>query len=315
MQTHRRTLKDWIVALRPWSFSTSSIPVLAMAAYLFFLSAADDACSYDWVSTLLCLPMLLLLHGGSNLISDYYDHMNHVDLPGSLNGVDWIDDKRFSPQLIRRYGGALIAAGAAVGVVILLRCGPAPLWIGALAVALAVAYHRLKARALGDLCILFNFALLPAVGVCRVATGCYHPETLLLCLPYGLLTISILHVNNTRDTANDRRAGLLTLPMLTGWRTAAWIYVAELMLPYVLTTAFALAGSVADRRWLCLLLPLVTLPTAVRNCRTMLRAADGDERAIVTLDQASAQLQLLFGLLYALSFIIGGMVAIQGGAS
>lgn len=308
-QPCHRTAGDWLTALRPWSFTTSAIPVMATVAYLFFLQGHDGtAC--DWVNALLCLPMLMLLHAGGNLISDYHDHVGRVDLPGSLNGVRSMESGRFTPRLIRHYGWALTAAGAALGVAILCRQGLGPLWIGVLAVLLVVTYPWTKGHALGDATVLLGFALLPAVGVCRVTTSCYHSESLLLSLPYGLLTVAILHANNTRDIANDRRAGLVTLPILTGWRVAARVYVAEQLLPYALTVTLAVAGGLTDSRWLWLLVALASLPMAVRNSRTMLRARPGDEAGIATLDHDSAQLQFLFGLLYTLGFAIGGVMDI-----
>lgn len=292
------------------------MPFAVTVAYLFFLYTAEPTVlkpHYDWLNAVLCLPMLLLLHGGGNLLSDYRDHEGLVDLPGSLNGVRTMESGLFTPRQIRRYGLSLVAAGFIVGLVILCRTGIGPLWIGVAAVLLVGGYSWMKAHALGDVNVLLSFALLPAIGICRVTTGTYHPETLLLSLPYGLLTVSILHANNTRDIANDGRAGLLTFPIMTGWRVAAWVYVAELVLPYMLATVFALVGYHSDDRWLCLLIVFVTLPLAVRNCRTMLGAQPGAEQDIATLDHASAQLQFLFGCFYTLAFILGGVPGLLGG--
>lgn len=139
-------------------------------------------------------------------------------------------------------------------------------------------------------------------------TGVYYLPVLFLSLPYGLLTVSILHANNTRDRANDRRAGLLTLPLILGWQASRRLYVAYLVVPYLLVLfvmAFYFGHSATI---LCLLLVLLTLPVAVRNIRAMMTAETEDKQDIGALDQMSAQLQLVFGLSYSLGFALASFV-------
>jgi 1,4-dihydroxy-2-naphthoate octaprenyltransferase len=302
MELQKRTLKDWVIATRPWSAPASVIPVFFSLAYLFFISH-QEGLEVNWLNAWLCLPMLVILHFGGNLVSDYYDNINKVDLPGSLNGVRSMESGKFKPKEILFYGYALLGIGAVIGLFIVWNSSVEVLWIGALALILPLGYPWLKAHALGDLDILLCFALLPSIGVAFVATEAYHPELLLYCLPYGLLTVAILHANNTRDIRNDHRAGLETFPRLTGGKAAQYVYTAELTLPYVMLVVFAVCG------WLpmWLLIGFLTLPIAVKNIRTMLKARPEEELDIATLDQTTAQLQLSFGLLYALSLVIAGL--------
>lgn len=309
---NKRTLKDWVIALRPWSFPTSGIPVVATLAYLLFVLSRGEAgtgglAAADWVNGVLSIVVLMVLHAGGNLVSDYYDHVHKVDLPGGPNGVTWIDSGLFAPREILRYGLFMLAVGALLGLYIVSRSSFEVLWIGALAVALPLLYPWLKAHALGDVDVMLSFAILPALGTCFVVTGSYHPEIIVLCLPYGLLTVSILHANNTRDRANDRRAGLCTLPLLTGWRTACWVYVAEQVLPYLLVLAFVVCGFSSRPSVVCLLLTFVSLPMALRNIRAITAAKTEEEQRIDTLDQQSAQLQLAFGLLYTVGFAVAAI--------
>jgi len=156
--------------------------------------------------------------------------------------------------------------------------------------ALGIGYSFLKYRALGDLAIFLAFALLPAIGVGRVVAGRYLPETMLVVLPVGLITVSIVHANNWRDIASDRAAGIKTLPILVGPRVSAAIYRAEVLLPYALVAAFALTGLVSKYA----LTVFATLPLAIRN------AYRGN---LATLDRASAMLQLAFGSVYSISML------------
>lgn len=300
-----KTLRDWITAVRPWSFTTSSVPVLFSLAYLFYLCALSGGAMHtDWWNAVLCLPMMMLLHAAGNLISDYYDYTRGVDGPDCPNGVTWIRSGLFSPREVLAYGRILLCAGAAIGLILLLRTGFSALWLAAFALLVPLLYFYLKAHALGDLDILIGFALLPTLGTVYVATGIYHPETLLLCLPFGLHIVAILHANNTRDIASDRRAGLITLAGKAGPRLSRLIYIAEITLPYVLVAVFIPLLSLTP--WP--LLVLLTLPRAVRNIRTMLSSRQRGAKSIATLDQATAQYQMMFGMLYTIGFVIGGIM-------
>lgn len=297
----RRTIKDWLIATRPWSFTTSSVPVLVTVAYLFYLWHTEPGCeSFDWLNAALCLPLLMIMHAGGNLVSDYFDHVRGIDGEDCVNGVTWIRSGLFAPQEIFAYGLALIAVGACIGMVLLCRSSLAAAWIGVLAVVLPVFYYFFKSHVLGDVDILLCFAILPGVGTCFVSTGNYHAEMLLYCLPFGLHIVAILHANNTRDIDNDRRAGLDTVSGKVGFAASQRIYLAEILLPYVLVAAYCLLCGLS---W-WLMLTYLSLPVAVKNLRLMM---GGDKVGIRTLDQSTAQFQFLFGVLYAFGFVIGGI--------
>ncbi len=301
----QRTFKSWVIAVRPWSFTTSSVAALVTIAYLFYLDCqATVGAQVDWLNAALCLPLLMILHAGGNLVSDYYDYERGVDGPDCVNGVTWIRSGLFKPREILRYGWTLLGAGVILGLVILIRSNFSAIWIGLLGLLLPLYYYLFKAHLLGDFDVLLCFALLPSIGICYVGTGSYHTETLLYCLPYGLHIVAILHANNTRDIENDSRAGLSTISGMVGLRASQWIYLAEITVPYLLVVVFWLFCGLS---W-CLLLTLLSLPVAIKNIRTMMAARDADVAAIARLDQSTAQYQFLFGLLYALGFIVGGLL-------
>lgn len=298
-----RTVKDWIIASRPWSFTASLIPVISISSYIFFQSR-QFGWDCNWVNALLALPMLVFLQAAGNLIGDYYDHIKKVDLPGSLNQVRHIQSGKFTPKEILHYGYTMLFFASLLGLVILMRSSWSAAWLGVLGVAMVYFYPWLKFHALGDLDVLFGYALLPALGVSYVVTGVYHWETLLLSLPFGTLTVAILHANNTRDILNDQRAGIRTMPMSLGPVASQKLYAVEIILAYVLVLVYFLAG----------LLPVyafatyITIPMALPRIKTMLKAEPLAEEPIGSLDQATAQLQMAFGILFTLSFIVAAII-------
>ncbi len=300
---HRRTLKDWVIATRPWSFTTSSIPVLVTIAYLFYLDCqGSTGQDVDWFNAILCLPLLMIIHAGGNLVSDYYDYVRGVDGPECVNGVTWIRSGLFRPSEILHFGWSLLVIGALLGLVLLLRSDFSSIWIGLLGLLLSVGYYAFKSHMLGDFDILLCFALLPSIGTCFVTTGSYHPEMLLFCLPFGLHIMAILHANNTRDIDNDRKAGLSTISGKLGLRLSQRVYAFLIIAPYAMTVAFCLLCGLS---W-CLLVTFLSLPVGIKAIRGMMMP-DGVD-SLKHLDQDTAQFQFIFGLLYALGFVAGGLI-------
>ncbi len=299
----KRTLKDWVIATRPWSFPASVMPILIMWGFLAYVG--KQGIDINWGNALLCLPLLVIAHAGGNMVSDYYDYTRRVDLEDCPNGVTWIYDGTFEARTILRYGVCLLAVAMVIGLYLLSRSSWTALWIGIVGMALPALYPWMKAHALGDVNILISFALLPAIGTAYVATGRYLPEVLFVIMPLGLLTVSILHANNTRDIDNDKRAGLTTLCAAIGLDGAKKAYVWELVMPFVLTLGYAILGA---SPWTALIV-MLTLPVARRNINTMLGAQPEKEHlGIATLDKSSAQLQMVFGVLCALGYLIGGWI-------
>lgn len=299
----KRTLKDWGIATRPWSFPASVMPILIMWGFLAYVGKQDI--DINWVNAMLCLPLLVLAHAGGNMVSDYYDYTRRVDLENCPNGVTWIYDGTFEAKTILRYGVCLLTMAMVIGLYLLSRSSWTAQWIGIAGMALSVLYPWMKAHALGDVNILISFALLPAIGTAYVATGHYLPEVLFVIMPLGLLTVSILHANNTRDIDNDKRAGLKTLCAAVGLESAKKTYVWELVMPYVLTLGYAILGA---SPWTALIV-MLTLPMAHRNINTMLGAqTEKEHMGIATLDKSSALLQMIFGVLCALGYLIGGWI-------
>ena len=85
------------------------------------------------------------------------------------------------------------------------------------------------------------------------------------------------------------------------------IYTFEIFAPYTLALLYVV---LLGQPW-TLLAVVLTLPLALRNVRTMILAEDDlPYRGIQRLDQTTAQLQMAFGLLYALGFFLGSWLGV-----
>lgn len=244
---------------------------------------------------------IVVFHASGNTWSDYFDYKHKVDADDTF-GAKTLTEGMFTPHEIAGLSLGLLGMALVAGLGLMMRSGLPLLYIGLGGAACALFYPALKFRALGDVVILFAYSLLPALGTSFVATGDFRPESLWIALPVGLITIAILHSNNTRDIRTDGRAGIHTFAMKLGGKASVWLYCFEVLFPFVWVAACVVSGIFP---WLTLLVFPALLP-AWTNVRMVLRFLDGGENAIAHLDEHTAKLQLLFSLLFTLSFALAG---------
>lgn len=294
----KHTLKEWIFALRPWSFPASAMPIVVTLAYLFWKGA-----EVNWVLGLWALVGMVLFHCTGNVWSDYFDFRKKVDAEDTF-GAKTMTTGMFQPHEIRNLALGLLVVSVACGLGLLAVTGLPLLWIGIAGVACTLLYPVLKYNALGDFDIVMAFAFLPTLGTSYAATGVIDWNVLLVALPVGLITDGILHSNNSRDVVTDRRAGITTMAMSMGPEKSVWLFGFEMLFPYIWVAALSMAG----------LLPLhtvvifLTLPIAIGNARTMSKSLKAGSEIIADLDVRTANLQLLFSVLLAAAFFAAKLI-------
>ena len=298
MNNKKHGFKAWLLATRPWSFPASAMPVLATLAYLFW-------CGHEinWLTGVWALVNIIVFHAAGNTWSDYYDYKRGVDREDTIGGMSIVSGE-FQACEIKKLAWILLVIAVVAGVGLMLLAGLPVLYFGLAGCALIVLYPWLKYHALGDLDIFLTYSVLPILGTSYVATGALNYETLWLMLPIGLITVGILHVNNTRDIEQDSRAGIRTFAMLVGKRVSVVLYIVELMLPFVCVLVAAIYGAMP---WWALVV-LVALKPALDNCRAMLKLPAEGMKALIGVDEKTAQLQLMFSLLLSLSLFITAML-------
>lgn len=293
----KHSFKDWMIAVRPWSFPASAMPVLVTLAYLFWMQ--EDI---SWANGVWALLNIVVFHAAGNTWSDYFDYKRGVDMQDTF-GVKTLTDGMFTPKEIYRLSLGLLAVALIAGVGLMLRTGLPLLYIGISGAACALLYPPLKYHALGDVVIFLAYAFLPTLGTVYVATGFIDWDVLWVAVPVGLITVAILHANNTRDIRTDGRASIKTLAMELGGKTSMYLYCAEILFPFGWIVGCVVTGTFP---WWTLLVWLALIP-AVGNVRTMSQLPRKGVSAIANLDEMTAKLQLLFSLLFALSFVIAGL--------
>ena len=290
-KTGKHNFKAWFIATRPWSFPASAMPVLVTLAYLNWVGY-----KIDWLSGVWALLNIIIFHAAGNTWSDYFDYKKGVDREDAIGGMSIVSGE-FKAHEIKRLAWILLTIAVAAGIGLMLHAGLPVLYFGLAGSVLTLFYPWMKYRALGDLDIFLTYSVLPILGTSFVATGYLHKEVLWLMLPIGLITVGILHVNNSRDIEQDSRAGIKTFAMLVGKRASVFFYIAELVLPFVCVLVAAICGAMP---WWALVV-VVALKPALDNCRAMVKLPNEGMKALAGVDEKTAQLQLMFSMLLSIS--------------
>ena len=281
-----------MIAVRPWSFPASAMPVIVTTAFLFW-----KGYEISWGFAVWALLNIIVFHAAGNTWSDYFDFKKKVDADDTF-GAKTLTTGMFQPKEIKNLALALTSVAVVGGLALMALTGLPLLWIGLGGVLCTLLYPYLKFNALGDVVILLAYAFLPTLGTSYVVTGAVLPSVLIIALPLGLITDGILHSNNTRDMVTDARAGIKTMAMSLGAKSSAILYGFEMLFPFVWVGVCSIAGFMP----IATVIVFMTLPVAVACAQTMRNSVEGGVEMIADLDVRTANLQLMFSLLLTAAF-------------
>jgi len=302
------TLKKWIVAARPWALPASTMPVVFGTALAVVVGGARLAP----LRALWALATMMVLHSAANMLSDVFDFRRGLDRDVTpVSGAivrGWLTGGQ-----VLRGSIALFVIGTASGLLVAAATGRSLFVVGAIGVAVGAGYSLLKARSLGDLAVFLNFGLLGAAGAWIVQTGAFSWLPVLWTVPMALLVIAILHANNWRDIRSDGERRVTTVAGLIGDRGSLVYYGGLIFGPFLIDALLIavprLAGGPLRPMPLTFLFVLLALPSAVRLWgRAARRTAPREPMDFVILDGATANHNLIFGLLSAAAVILEGFL-------
>ena len=281
------TPAQWLAGARPRTLPAALAPVLVGTG----AAAALDG--FRPLTALLALLVALALQVAVNYTNDYSD------------GVRGSDAVRVGPMRLvgsgaatpRQVLGAALVSFAVAGVAGLALAALSSWWlvaVGAACIAAAWTYTGgplpYGYRALGEVFVFVFFGLVAVVGTTFVQTGSVDGLAVAASVPIGLLSVSLLVVNNLRDIEGDAAVGKRTLAVLLGDRGTRVTFAA---LPAVAFAVVAAIGVV--RPWA--LLALLAAPLAHAPAAAVRSGVVG--RGLVPVLQGTGKLQLAYGVLLA----------------
>ena len=296
----KHSVKDWILTTRPWSFPASAMPVLATFAYMTWVCSLYGM-SIDWVGGVLAIVGIVFFHASGNMLSDVRDYKKGVDK--GLSHMPLVNGS-FTTKEYMRLSLTLFVLGCAIGFYIMSRCGWPLLYAAFYGAFFTLTYATFKYFALGDVVIFLSYAVIPILGTTYATISEYYYPALVLALPIGLITVAILHVNNTRDIESDRAAGIRTFAMIIGLKASVQLYAFEVLFPFVAVIATIMCGWLP---WYSVIV-LFALPKAWKCARVVLDSPKKGMETLNMMDAATSQLQLMFSLLLAVSLFVGAAI-------
>jgi len=249
----------WFSALRP-----KTLPLAISAIILGSSLAAYDG-FFEGTIFSLALITAILLQVISNLANDYGDAETGADNEKRVGPVRVMQAGLVSKNEMKRALLISVSATSVFGVTLVYTAFKDDvIWalifilLGISAIVAAIKYTIGKSpygyKGYGDISVFIFFGL---VGVIGTYTLFSHDPSLLLILPAsicGLLSASVLNINNIRDLSSDIQVGKFTLAAKLGYKKAIIYHWILLILTEVSAIAFIILAQLPALTWLHLIL-------------------------------------------------------------
>lgn len=292
-------LKIWMQAVRIFSFTASVIPIAAGGA----LALVDDA--FDPLLFLVMLVAGVATHAGCNMANDYYDHKKGVDTQESIGPSRVIQQELLTPEQVKRGMIVAFAIATLLGLFVVASAGWPILVVALLSLGAAFFYTAgpkpLGYIALGEVTVYLFMGLAMVMGAYYVLAERVTWPSFFVGSAIGLMAAAVLHANNIRDIALDRRAGKATLATIFGRSFANREYLLLLIAVYLCIVVLV----AYDLDFWPTLIVFATVPVAVRLVK--LSYSDADGPALNPLLRKSAGLHLRFGTLLVVGLLLSAL--------
>lgn len=198
-------LKYWILAARPKTLTAALIPVATATALAY-----AEGC-FRWQPALFCVLFAALMQVAANFINDLFDYLKGSDRSDRLGPERACAQGWISPRAMRGGIAVVLLAACSVGACLIPYGGTALIALGALCVVFAFLYTTLLSYlGLGDLLVWVFFGFVPVCGTYYVQAGSLSPSVWWLAAACGLVTDTLLVLNNYRDREQDAVSGKRT---------------------------------------------------------------------------------------------------------
>jgi 1,4-dihydroxy-2-naphthoate octaprenyltransferase len=283
----------WIAGARPRTLPAAIAPVLIGTSLINI-----DNQAINWVNAALALAVGLLLQIAVNYSNDYSDGIRGTD-EVRVGPIRLVASGLATAEQVKRAAIIAYFFAAVCGLVLALRTSPLLILIGAVAIIAGWKYTGGKNPygylGFGEISVFVFFGLVATMGSYFAQSEKLTWQSLLLAIPMGSLSCTILGLNNLRDRPKDGTVGKKTLAVRLGDKNARRALISLLVI--AATTSLAVT---AITPWA--LLVLLTLPLQIILIRGISRGATG--AGLIPLLGKAGELQLLTSLLISLALMI-----------
>lgn len=259
-------LKAWILAARPKTLTGAMAPVIVGGALAYRMWGYEPERLLPFV---LCLLFAVFMQIDANLVNDYFDWKKGSDRDDRLGPERACAQGWITPEAMKRGIAAMTVLSCLVGLPLIKYGGWWLIGIGALCVVFCFLYTtRFSYLGLGDLLVIVFFGIVPVGFTYYVLTGEWTWQLMLIAFAQGLVTDTLLIVNNYRDIDQDRASGKKTVIVRFGRNFGLYSYLAcgEIGTGIV---GFTLLGCYFCRLWTFFIIIYLALHTATFIKMTM----------------------------------------------
>jgi 1,4-dihydroxy-2-naphthoate octaprenyltransferase len=291
-------IKIWFLAMRPWSFTASFVPIALGAA----LAATEG--SFNIYLFILTLVGGVIIHAGTNLINTYGDYIRGVDTIESALTCPQLVTGVLKPRSVKLAGIIAFCVAGVPGILLTWLCGWPVFAIGSIGIIAGYCYtagiYPYKYKGLGSILVFFLMGPLLVWPSYYIQTGQYSLIPILVSLPVGLLVSAILHSNDIRDIFFDKAAGIKTFALSIGFRKSLILYYALYAGAYIGLITLVAYGVLPNG----VLLTLLLVPVIIKMFRCAYEGMKGSDEKIKQLEPRAASFHFKFGILLILGLLI-----------
>lgn len=282
-------MNKWVLGARVRTLPAAVAPVLV---------GTSLASEIKLINAVLALVVALALQIAVNFANDYSDGVRGTDT-NRVGPTRLVASELATPTSVRIASLLSFLVAAIAGTLLSFNTSLWLIAVGAVSILAAWGYTGGRRPygylGFGELSVFIFFGLVATVGSYYVQVEQISWNAVLLAIPMGCLSCSILVINNLRDLPQDALVNKRTLAVRLGDKKTRIFYAVLLILAQV--TA-ALAGTINYK----LLITLIWMPLTYNALTQVLKGADSKE--LISVLGKTSKLQLLLAVTLAACLLI-----------
>ena len=283
----------WVAGARPRTLPAAIAPVLVGTSLI-----RRDHHSINYLNAVMALLVSLLLQIAVNYSNDYSDGIRGT-YDNRVGPIRLVASGLATARSVKRAAFISFSAAAAIGTVLAARVSWWLLLVGAVCILAAWTYTGGKRpygySGFGEVSVFLFFGVVATVGSYVVQSHRVTWQSVLVSLPVGALSCSLLAINNLRDLPKDSLVGKRTLAVRLGENRARQFLIALLLIAHLAAILAALISPWA-------LITLLLIPLTRQIIKAIRTGAHGAQ-LIPMLGQVG-KLQLFLSTALALALLV-----------
>lgn len=283
----------WVVGARPRTLPAAIAPVFVGTSLI-----RRDHHSINYLNALLALLVSLLLQIAVNYSNDYSDGVRGTD-DSRVGPIRLVASGLASARAVKQAAIIAFACAASAGVILAIRSSWWLVLVGAISILAAWTYTGGKRpygySGFGEISVFIFFGLVATVGSYVAQSRHISWQSVLVSLPVGTLSCSLLAINNLRDLPKDSLVSKRTLAVRLGDARARQMFIGLLLFAHA---SAALAALITP--WT--LITLLFAPYTWQIIKAIRAGAQG--AALIPMLGRIGKLQLFLSLSLALALLV-----------